>query len=42
MARRLRLESAATGGSVAARCGSYRVRENRDDPSSKELQLHVA
>jgi pimeloyl-ACP methyl ester carboxylesterase len=37
-----RLESAATGGSVAARCGSYRVRENRDDPSSKELQLHVA
>ncbi len=30
------------GGSVAARCGLYRVRENRDDPQSKELQLHVA
>jgi pimeloyl-ACP methyl ester carboxylesterase len=37
-----RLESAATGGSVAARCGSYRVHENRDDPQGKELQLHVA
>ena len=36
-----RLESAA-GGSVAARCGWYRVRENRDDQQSKELQLHVA
>ena len=30
------------GGSVAARCGHYRVRENRDDTQSKELQLHVA
>lgn len=30
------------GGSVAARCGAYRVRENRDDVQSKELQLHVA
>ena len=46
-----RLESALSGGSVAARCGWYRVQENRDaaqskDPSSeshgKELQLHVA
>ncbi len=37
-----RLESALAGGSVAARCGQYRVRENRDDPHSKELQLHVA
>ena len=37
-----RLESAAAGGSVAARCGQYRVRENRDDPQSQELQLHVA
>ena len=37
-----RLESAVVGGSVAARCGSYHVRENRDDPRSKELQLHVA
>ena len=30
------------GGSVAARCGEYRVRENRADPHGKELQLHVA
>jgi pimeloyl-ACP methyl ester carboxylesterase len=37
-----RLESALAGGSVAARCGSYHVRENRDDPRSKELDLHVA
>jgi pimeloyl-ACP methyl ester carboxylesterase len=37
-----RLESALVGGSVAARCGEYRVRENREDPHSKELQLHVA
>jgi pimeloyl-ACP methyl ester carboxylesterase len=37
-----RLESAVAGGSVAARCGRYRVRENRDDLQSKELQLHVA
>lgn len=37
-----RLESALAGGSAAARCGQFRVRENRDDPQSKELQLHVA
>jgi pimeloyl-ACP methyl ester carboxylesterase len=37
-----RLESGLAGGSAAARCGHYRVRENRDDPQSKELQLHVA
>ena len=37
-----RLESALAGGSAAARCGHYTVRENRDDPHSKELQLHVA
>jgi pimeloyl-ACP methyl ester carboxylesterase len=37
-----RLESTVAGGSVAARCGSYHVRENRDDPHSKQLQLHVA
>jgi pimeloyl-ACP methyl ester carboxylesterase len=40
-----RLESAVAGGSVAARCGYYVVRENRDDPHDevgKELQLHVA
>lgn len=37
-----RLESTSAGGSVAARCGWYRVPENRDDPQGKELQLHVA
>ena len=37
-----RLESAIAGGSVAARCGGYRVKENREDAQSKELQLHVA
>jgi pimeloyl-ACP methyl ester carboxylesterase len=37
-----RLESAVAGGSVAARCGWYHMREDRDDPHSKELQLHVA
>jgi pimeloyl-ACP methyl ester carboxylesterase len=37
-----RLESQAVHGSVAARCGHFRVPENRDDPQSKELQLHVA
>jgi pimeloyl-ACP methyl ester carboxylesterase len=37
-----RLESTVAHGSVAARCAEYRVRENRDDPQSKELQLHVA
>jgi pimeloyl-ACP methyl ester carboxylesterase len=40
-----RLESALAGGSAAARCGYYRVRENRDDPHDKvgkEVQLHVA
>jgi pimeloyl-ACP methyl ester carboxylesterase len=37
-----RLESGQAGGSVAARCAQFRVRENRDDQQSKELQLHVA
>lgn len=37
-----RLQSAIVGGSVAARCGGYLAPENRDDPQSKELQLHVA
>jgi pimeloyl-ACP methyl ester carboxylesterase len=37
-----RLESATAGGSVTARCGWYRVRENREDAASKELKLHVA
>lgn len=36
-----RLESAVAHGSVAARCGRYQVRENRDS-GSKELALHVA
>lgn len=37
-----RLEGAQAAGSAAARCGTYRVREDRDSPDSKELQLHVA
>lgn len=37
-----RLESTVASGSVAARCGSYRVRENRDDAASKQLELYVA
>lgn len=40
--RECRLESAITGGSVAARCGWLRVPENREQPQGKELQLHVA
>src|SRR4029078_9779190 len=37
-----RLESTVAGGSVAARCGHYRVRENRAAPHEKvckKLQL---
>jgi pimeloyl-ACP methyl ester carboxylesterase len=37
-----RIESAAAGGSLAARCGTLSVPENRDDPTSKTLGLHVA
>jgi pimeloyl-ACP methyl ester carboxylesterase len=40
--RECRLESTVTAGSVAAKCGAYRVAENRDQPQGKELQLHVA
>lgn len=37
-----RLQSALVGGGAAALCGSYVVRENRDDPSSREIGIHVA
>lgn len=37
-----RLESAVANGAVAARCGGYVVRENRDDPTSRTLRIHVA
>jgi pimeloyl-ACP methyl ester carboxylesterase len=37
-----RLESGRGEGSVAARCGHYEVRENREDAKSAVLQLHVA
>ena len=37
-----RIESAAAGGSLAARCGTLRVPENRDDPRSRSIGLHVA
>jgi pimeloyl-ACP methyl ester carboxylesterase len=40
--RECRLQSATTGGGVAARCGAYVVRENRADRASKELRIHVA
>jgi pimeloyl-ACP methyl ester carboxylesterase len=40
--RECRLESDAGGGAASARCGSYVVRENREDPASRELRLHVA
>lgn len=34
--------SATAGRSIEARCGEYATRENRDDPGSRELRLHVA
>jgi len=37
-----RLQSETAGGSVAARCASFEVPENRADPSSKTIRLHVA
>jgi pimeloyl-ACP methyl ester carboxylesterase len=37
-----RLQSATAGGVAAARCGVYVVRENRADPASKVLRIHVA
>src|SRR5688572_5431455 len=40
--RECRLESTIAHGAAAARCGSYVVREDRADPASRELRLHVA
>jgi pimeloyl-ACP methyl ester carboxylesterase len=37
-----RIESQTGAGSVSARCGRLQVPENRADPDSKKLQLHVA
>ena len=37
-----RLQSPNVGGSVAARCGSLDVLEDRSNPSSKRVSLHVA
>ncbi|HEX2492125.1 MAG TPA: alpha/beta hydrolase [Steroidobacter sp.] len=37
-----RLESAAAPGGAAARCGRYLVHENQNDPTSRELRIHVA
>jgi pimeloyl-ACP methyl ester carboxylesterase len=37
-----RIESAAAGGSLAARCGVLQLPENRDDPTSKKIGVHVA
>ncbi|HVF17901.1 MAG TPA: alpha/beta hydrolase [Steroidobacteraceae bacterium] len=37
-----RIESAAAGGSLAARCGTLDLPENRDDPNSRKIGVHVA
>lgn len=37
-----RLRSELAGGSMAARCGWLTVPENREQPSGKQLRLHVA
>ncbi|MDY6949390.1 MAG: alpha/beta fold hydrolase, partial [Pseudomonadota bacterium] len=37
-----RLQSELAGGSVAARCGWLAVPENREQPSGKQIRLHVA
>lgn len=37
-----RLQSEIGGGSVAARCGWLSVPENREQPSGRQLRLHVA
>lgn len=37
-----RLESAQVPGSVAARCGTLRVPENRAEPHGRQIALHVA
>jgi len=39
--RDCRIESSASG-SLAARCGKLEVPENRDDPRSRKIALHVA
>ena len=40
--RECRIEGAIAHGAAAARCGSYVVKEDRADPRSRELRLHVA
>jgi pimeloyl-ACP methyl ester carboxylesterase len=37
-----RIENAAAGGSLAARCATLTVPENRNDPKSKTISLQVA
>ena len=37
-----RLQSEIAGGGVAARCGWLSVPENREQPSGKQIRLHVA
>jgi pimeloyl-ACP methyl ester carboxylesterase len=37
-----RIESAAAGGSLAARCGTLDVPENRDEPKGRKIGLRVA
>ena len=37
-----RLQSEIAGGSVAARCGWLSVPENREQPTGKQVRLHVA
>ncbi len=37
-----RLESGSGRGSVAARCGTFDVPENREEPTAKRIGLHVA
>ncbi len=37
-----RLESPSEGGSVAARCGWFEVAEDREQPTGRNIRLHVA
>jgi pimeloyl-ACP methyl ester carboxylesterase len=37
-----RIESAAGGGSIAARCGTLHVPENREQPNGRQVHLRVA
>src|SRR5262245_66356938 len=37
-----RLQSEVAGGGVSASCGWLSVPENREQPSGKQVQLHVA